>query len=221
MYGKLALIPILVLLCGSHPVQAFEVFHDPTGSGNNPGTSAPLANDGSPVPLDLYVQEAGTYFGWDLRIQAMGDAQLVSFSPADPNEMVWNPNTLPGELRANRVGPVNGQSGSQRVGTLSVLVSTGGSGSVTVTGSVYVNAALTLASVTPATLASTTACDSTLDSDGDGFNGCDDNCPFVNNPGQEDLGGVGSDAPRTELAIGASAATSTETERSPPLTEHS
>ena len=43
-----------------------------------------IAADNSPVDLILFVEEAGTYFGFDLTVVGTGGMELVSFA-ADPN----------------------------------------------------------------------------------------------------------------------------------------
>lgn len=188
MARKFALILAFMLVCGPHLAQAFAVFQDDTNLGNNPGAPAVVSTDNSPVDLILFVEEPGTYFGFDLTVVGTGAMELVSFT-ADP-DVVSN---LDGNvLRANRVDPVAGQSGVLRVGTLRVRAAD--LGTVVVTGD-YVDTAITTAAVTPSTLASTGACNPNLDSDLDGPKDCDDNCPFASNSGQEDTGGIATTTP--------------------------
>ncbi len=188
MANKLALILAFILVCGPHSAQDFDVFQDDTESGNNPGAPAAVSTDNSPVDVILFVEEAGTYFGFDLTIVGTGDMQLESFA-AEPNVV----SNLEGNvLRANRVDPVGGQSGVLRIGTLRVRATD--FGTVEVTGD-YVNAAIATAAVTPNTLASTAACNPNADSDLDGPNDCEDNCRFAPNSGQEDTGGIGTTTP--------------------------
>lgn len=178
-------------MCGAFGAQAFEVFQDPTNSGSNPSTPAPVPTNGSSVPVNVWVEHSGTYLGWDIEVRATGGMEFVSFSPNDPNQVIYSTNAT--TLRANRVEPDTGMSGAVRVGTLT-LRSTG-NGNANIIGHDYINSAVATVSVPTGTLASTTVCDPTANSDGEGLNDCDDNCPFVSNLDQKDSGGIGFASP--------------------------
>ena len=189
MHRKLFPILAFVLLCGPYSARGFEVFQDPSNTGTNPGIPAAVPTTGSTVNLNLWVSEPGTFYGYELRIEATGALEIQTFI-ADPDVVA---NTQPPSLlRLNRVDPTTGQSGSLRVGTLAVRAT--GTGSLDLTGNVFINSSVASAPIPTGPLASTNACDPTADTDSDGFDDCADNCPFRSNPGQEDNGGVGTTA---------------------------
>jgi hypothetical protein len=178
MHKKLTLISAFLLLCGPFSAQGFDVFQDPDNFGN-PGPTAGIPTNGDPVHLNIWVRHSTTFYGWDLRIEATGDVTM-SFGPNDSNVV----SQLTGSklLRANRVDPVTGSTEPQRVGTLSVQVSSGGSGNVEVSGEfVFGNAPPSRGTIGTITLASTDVCNPNADSDGDGDKDCDDVCPYVPN----------------------------------------
>jgi hypothetical protein len=189
MGWKLASISAFLMLCGPFSAQGFDVFQDPDNIGNNPRTPGGVPEDGSLLILNVYVQNATPYLGWDIEIKATGDVEITDFDPDNANVVA----NLTGSnlLRANRVDPTNPQTGYQRVGALTVKVNpSGGTGSVDVTGNTYVTASpLTASAVTGSTLASTSSCVLGVDSDQDGVEDCDDNCPYKAND-QQDNGGI-------------------------------
>ena len=188
MHSKLFPILAFVLLCGPYSAQGFEVFQDPSNTGTNPGIPAAVPTTGSTVNLNLWVSEPGTFFGYELRIETTGALEIQSFT-ADPDVVA---NQQPNLLRVNRVDPTTGQSGSLRVGTLSVRAT--GTGTLELTGNVFINSSVASAPIPTGRLASTDACDPDADTDSDGVKDCDDNCRFRSNPGQEDNGGINTSA---------------------------
>jgi hypothetical protein len=185
MHRKLASILAFFLLCGLSSAQGFDVFQDPDNSGN-PGPPAGIPTNGDPVHLNVWVRHSTTFYGWALRIEATGDATINNFDPHDSNVVSNPPGSNP--VRANRVDPVNGSSVPQRVGTLSVEVSPGGSGSVMVSGDfVFGDAPPSRGTIGSSTLASTDVCNPDADSDGDTVDDCEDPCRYLAYEGCEQL----------------------------------
>ena len=201
MRTTLAMALALGLLWQAAPSPAFEVFQDPTDNGANGGTAT--VTIGAPaVPLNLYVAHgtnpsdpnvacSGTgpgdeFCAWDIRIVTTGLMALGTFVAEQPGTDYVVSNATPSELRANGGDPIVGESGAKKWGTL--MVSATGPGTVEVVGSdsLVVTAALTTAPIPGTVLASA----GTTDTDGDGIDDVDDNCPFVANADQLDRGGV-------------------------------
>ena len=163
MHRKLASISVFFLLCGPLSAQGFEAYQDPSDSGDNPGEAAGIPTNGDPAALNIWVDHDPKFYGWDLRIEATGDVTINSFTPND-SDVVSQPDG-PQLLRANRVDPVAGSNVPQRVGTLSVQVSPGGSGNVEVSGEfVFGDASPARGTIGTSELASTDVCNPDADS---------------------------------------------------------
>ena len=84
MHTKPVLIVAFLLLCLPSGGRALDVFQDPSNSGNNPGQPAGVQKDNTQAVLNVWVSDPGTYFGWDVRVDASQGMEFVSFNPDDP-----------------------------------------------------------------------------------------------------------------------------------------
>ncbi len=197
------LISVVLALTLSGVAQAaVTVFQDPTDTGTPGAPAATVTVGGAAVPLNLYYQTgnvastpssakclSGTgdeVCGWDIHVSTSSPSVVLqSFTPEAGSDTVFGiANTVSGfVLRANGGNPLVGELGTHRIGTL--LVSATGPGSVTVSGNLFVTAALAAAPVTTGNVLAT-ATGGGPDPDGDGVLDPADNCPTVANADQAD-----------------------------------
>ena len=212
--GLTLILAVLALTLSGSAGAVVTVFQNPS---NNPTPAAPvtIVAGGPDVVLNLYFQ-TGTLnspgcpgspptckvcdptnpgpgdevCGWDIHIGATHPSiTLESFTPdnTEPgSDRVW---AISGNvLRVNDAKAITGELGVHRIGSLVVSAAPGGSGSVVVTGNLTANHQL--GGVVPQTgnFLGTVGVGGP-DGDGDGIPDTTDNCPTVNNPGQEDGAG--------------------------------
>src|SRR5262245_12219476 len=158
--------------------------------------------NGAPVVLTLFYQtDANTpsapqtpclngggaeVCGWDIYLAGSGGMVLQSFTPAPGVDEVGAING--NILRVNGGDPINGETGSHPIGSLTVAATA--AGSVTVSGNLYVTAALAAAPVTTGTTLAVGVAGG-ADQDGDGVLDQNDNCPTIANANQADGDGDG------------------------------
>jgi hypothetical protein len=196
-------LALAVALAAASAAQAgVSVFQDPTNVGT-PGAAAVNVTIGGPaVPLNLFLQQTGSntsgatvcntgsgdeVCGWDVYVAtSVPGVVLQSFTP-DAGAGSDIIGAISGNvLRANGGNPINGETGIHRIGTLLVAATT--AGSVSVSGNLYVTAALASQNVTTGNvLANATV--GTGDLDADGVPDATDNCPTVANATQTDTDG--------------------------------
>ena len=196
----------LALLCAAFAQEsraAVSVFQDPTNTGAPGAPPATITVGGGNTTLNLFYQGgsnasaastaclSGTgdeVCGWDIYVSTSSpNIVLQSFTPdaGAGSDIVAGING--NVLRANGGNPISGELGVHRIGTL--VVSATAAGSVTVSGNLYVTAALTAANVTTGTTLATAVAG--VDTDGDGVPDNIDNCPTVANANQADADGDG------------------------------
>jgi thrombospondin type 3 repeat protein len=195
----LALVVLAAFLPLAGARAAVTVFQDPTNTGTPAGAPAVVTVGGPAVSLNLFYQTgtnasapstaclSGTgdeVCGWDIYVATSSSSVVLqSFTPDAGAGSDIVANISGNVLRANGGNPISGETGVHRIGTL--LVSATAAGSVTVSGNLYVTAALAAANVTTGnTLA--TAVAGGPDGDGDGIPDATDNCPTVANASQAD-----------------------------------
>jgi hypothetical protein len=197
-----ALISALLLLAPAgmlHAAAVVTVFQDPTNAGT-PGAPAATVTVGGPsVSLNLFYQTGGTasaastaclsgggdeVCGWDVYVSTSSPSVVLqSFTPDAGAGSDVIAAITGNVLRANGGNPISGELGVHRIGTL--VVSAAGTGSVTVSGNLYVTASLAAANVPTAVTALATAVGG-VDTDGDGIPDASDNCPTIANANQAD-----------------------------------
>jgi Thrombospondin type 3 repeat len=192
----------LALVVAATTAQAgVTVFQDPTNTGTT-GAGPVQVNVGGPaVPLNLYYQQTGAgspsgpnvclsgtgpeVCGWDVYVSTSAPTIVLQSFSADPNSDVIG--AISGNvLRANGGNPINGETGVHRIGTVFVSATT--TGTVSVSGNLYVTASLAAAPVDTGNVLANAVVGSN-DLDGDGILDSADNCPSVPNPTQTDADG--------------------------------
>jgi hypothetical protein len=193
-----------VLVVASAAQAGVAVFQDPTNAGTPGAPPATVTVGGPAVPLNLFYQTTPTstpsaastaclsgggdeVCGWDFYVAAsVPGVVLQSFTPdAGAGSDVIG--AISGNvLRANGGNPITGELGVHRIGTLFVAATT--TGSVSVSGNLYVNASLAATNVTTGNVLAN-AVAGTGDIDLDGVPDATDNCPTVANATQTDTDG--------------------------------
>ena len=181
------------------------VFQDPTNAGATGAAPVTITVGGPSVSLNLFYQGGSNassgstvclsgsgdeVCGWDVYVSTTSSSVVLqSFTPDTGTGSDIVAAISGNVLRANGGNPITGELGVHRIGTL--VVSATGTGSVTVSGNLYVTAALAAASVTTGTTLANAA--GGPDTDGDGIPDATDNCPMVpNGPAQAGVAGVGN-----------------------------
>jgi hypothetical protein len=176
---------------------AVTVFQDPGNTGVPAVSPAAITVGGPSVLLNLWYKPGSTasasnaclsgtgdeVCGWDIYVGATGGVVLQTFT-ADTQPGSDIVAAITGNvLRANGGNPITGELGpaSKRIGTL--VVSATAPGSLTVSGNLYVTAALAAA---PVGSQNTLAIAGGVDTDGDTIPDATDNCPTVANTNQAD-----------------------------------